>query len=64
MTPQSDLLTPAEAAAALRIGLSTIQRHVLRGAVASIKIGRKRFIKREELDRVLREGASLSAPAA
>ncbi len=59
-----DLVTSAEAAEMLRLGLSTVQRHVTTGALRSIRIGRLVFIPAGEIARVKCEGLATPAPAA
>lgn len=50
----SELLTISEAADRLRIGKRTVERFVSEGEIASVKVGRRRFIPADELDRFLR----------
>lgn len=55
----SDLLTPAEAAAELRVGVSTIHRMIAAGKLAFIEVGTgtlrpRRRIRRDTLDRFKR----------
>lgn len=50
----SELLTIGEAADRLRIGKRTVERFVSEGEIASVKVGRRRFIPIDELDRFLR----------
>jgi len=55
-------LTVAEAAQMLRIGKSTLHKHVLVGAVPSVRLGGRRFLRREDVERLNREGFA-PAPA-
>lgn len=48
---QSLLLTVEEAAALLRIGRTTIFDLVMRGQIQSVRIGRRRLVVREGLQR-------------
>lgn len=50
----SELLTIQEAADRLRIGKRTVERFVAVGELTSVKLGRRRFISTEELDRFVR----------
>ncbi len=55
MSP-SDLLTPDEAAAELRISRKTVYDAVQRGLIRATKFGRLVRIKRAEIDRLKDEG--------
>ena len=48
------LLTPAEAAAVLKIGRSTLYELIARGGIESVKLGRCRRFRRSDLDRFIR----------
>jgi excisionase family DNA binding protein len=48
------LLTPAEAAAVLRIGRSKLYELIARGGIESVKLGRCRRFRRSDLDRFIR----------
>jgi excisionase family DNA binding protein len=55
-TPQGEpdvLLTPAEAAAILKIGRSKLYELMARGAINSVKLGRCRRFRRSDLDRFI-----------
>jgi excisionase family DNA binding protein len=47
------LLTPAEAAAILKIGRSKLYELMARGAINSVKLGRCRRFRRSDLDRFI-----------
>jgi excisionase family DNA binding protein len=47
------LLTPAEAAAVLKIGRSKLYELMARGAINSVKLGRCRRFRRSDLDRFI-----------
>lgn len=53
------LLTIDEAADALRLGRTTIFKHVNAGTLRDVRISGRRFIAREEIERVTREGLPL-----
>ncbi len=55
------LLTPAEAAAVLKIGRSKLYELIARGSIESVKLGRCRRFRRTDLDRFIRTLAD--APA-
>ena len=40
----------------LRISRATIWRHLKRGSIRSVRIGRKLFISESEISRILRDG--------
>jgi excisionase family DNA binding protein len=48
------LLTPAEAAAVLKIGRSKLYELMARGAINSVKLGRCRRFRRSDLDLFIR----------
>jgi len=48
------LLTPAEAAAVLKIGRSKLYELMARGAINSVKLGRCRRFRRSDLDHFIR----------
>ncbi len=48
------LLTPAEAAAILKIGRSKLYELIARGSIESVKLGRCRRFRRTDLDRFVR----------
>jgi excisionase family DNA binding protein len=48
------LLTPAEAAAVLKIGRSKLYELMARGAINSVKLGRCRRFRRSDLDVFIR----------
>jgi excisionase family DNA binding protein len=50
----SELLTIAEVAERLRIGKRTVERFVAEGEIASVKVGRRRFVAETELERYVR----------
>lgn len=52
------LLTVPEVAAELRVSERHARALVARGAIASITVGRSRRVRRDELERVLREGVT------
>jgi excisionase family DNA binding protein len=52
------LLTVAEVAEHLRISERFARQLLLRGSIASIRIGRRVLIPRAELERIEREGVS------
>jgi excisionase family DNA binding protein len=47
------LVTVEEAATLLRIGRTTANELVMRGALQSVKVGRRRLVVREGLDRFI-----------
>lgn len=53
---EEDLLTPAEAAKALRVSTETVRRWCRRGAVRHHRVGGQWRIPRAEVERILREG--------
>lgn len=52
------LLTPAEAAAVLKIGRSKLYELIARGLIDSVKLGRCRRFRRSDLDRFIRNLAA------
>jgi excisionase family DNA binding protein len=50
----SVLLTIDEVAERLRIGKRTVERFVAHGEIASVKVGRRRFVHETELERYVR----------
>lgn len=50
----SEPLTIAEVAERLRIGKRTVERYVATGDIRSVKIGRRRFVLADELERYIR----------
>lgn len=50
----SELLTIQETADRLRVGRRTVERFVAGGELASVKVGRRRFIPADALERFLR----------
>lgn len=50
----SELLTIPETAARLRLGQRTIERWLATGEIRSVRLGRRRLIPQEEVDRLLR----------
>jgi excisionase family DNA binding protein len=55
------LLTPAEAAAVLKIGRSKLYELMARGAISSVKLGRCRRFRRSDLDLFIRDLEATSA---
>jgi excisionase family DNA binding protein len=49
-----DLLTVAEAASMLRVNPITIRRHIARGLLPAIRVGRGVRVRREALDQFIR----------
>lgn len=58
-TQTTDLLTPKEAAAYLRVPLKSIYHRVQRKELGHIKLGRLLRFKKSELDRILEVKAPL-----
>jgi excisionase family DNA binding protein len=54
--------TETEAAAALGVTAPTIKRMIKRGEIARVIVGRRRFIPRDELERLL--GTATTKPEA
>lgn len=52
----SELLTVAEFAERARLGKRTIERMMAAGEIRSAKIGRRRLIAADELERLVRTG--------
>lgn len=50
----SELLTIEETAARLRLGKRTVERWLASGEIRSVRLGRRRMIAQEEVDRLLR----------
>lgn len=50
---ESKLLTRPEAAEALRISLATLNRHVKTGLIPVIKIGGRRFIRKDAVEKII-----------
>ncbi len=50
----SELLTIAEAATRLRVGRRTVERWLATGELRSVRLGRRRLIPQDELERLLR----------
>jgi excisionase family DNA binding protein len=61
MSQARQLLTARELAEELRVSERHARALIARGAVKSILIGRCRRIRRDELERVMREGTSAEA---
>jgi excisionase family DNA binding protein len=57
-TNADTLLTPAEAAAVLKIGRSKLYELIARGLIESVKLGRCRRFRRSDLDRFIRDLAA------
>jgi excisionase family DNA binding protein len=57
------LLTVPEVADELRVSERHARDLVARGAIASIRVGRLRRVRRDELERVLRDGVTTEASA-
>jgi excisionase family DNA binding protein len=49
-----DLLTIQEAADRLRIGKRTVERYVAEGEIPTLKVGRRRLVPADELERFIR----------
>jgi len=52
-TPETDVLTPTEAAAYLRVNPQTVYRLLKGGALPGAKVGRTWRVRRADLDRFL-----------
>lgn len=48
-----DMLTPREAIPVLRLSRSTFHRHLRNGTIPSVKLGRRRLIRRSDLIKLL-----------
>ncbi|WP_170162471.1 helix-turn-helix domain-containing protein [Methylocystis hirsuta] len=57
-----NLLTLDEARQELRIGRSTIFKHLNSGALKDVRIGGRRFIALTEIERVLKDGLPSCKP--
>jgi len=57
---RKELFTTAEVAQALGVAEITVKKHVGLGTLPSITIGRARRIRRDVLERVIREGISVT----
>lgn len=51
----SELLTVAEVAERLRLGKRTVERFVATGEIPSVKVGRRRLVYLESVERFLRD---------
>lgn len=56
-------LTAKEAAAALGISANSFYAHVRVGHIAVVRLGKKIIVRRDEVERILRQGIPSSAPA-
>lgn len=54
------LLTPAEVAGTLKVSLPTVYRWMRGGALPSLRVGRGRRVRKNELDAFLQQGATPS----
>ena len=50
----SELLTIQETADRLRLGKRTVERWLSTGEIRSVRLGRRRLVPQEEVDRLLR----------
>lgn len=50
----SELLTIEEAATRLRLGKRTVERWLSTGEIRSVRLGRRRLIAQEEVERLLK----------
>jgi excisionase family DNA binding protein len=58
MSQEHSLLTVEEACQALRLSRATLQKHYLGGELPSLKIGRRRFIELDALERFIADHRS------
>lgn len=56
-----ELLTIVEAAKECRTAVSTFHLWIRQGRIPSLKLGRKRLVRREDLDRFIESGVTVRA---
>lgn len=52
----SKLMTIPEATRELPVSISSLQKHAARGTVRVIRLGKRIFLRQDEIDRIRREG--------
>jgi excisionase family DNA binding protein len=59
-----EVMTKQEAADYLKISLPTLERRIRAGVIPVVKLGRRVLLRKEALDRVLRDHERVRTPAA